>query len=179
MVHSEATRQAASVARLCAGALVLFLLIGASSARAETVEPATSCIYSLQPKLGMQPSLVGTTEATAVPKGCYSSTAAATAAVPLAEVVIGIDYGHTTYGGASKVWTASHGCSGTGASWQVSLSGGAWDNRVRSATGFSNCNRFRHFDGPNYGGAFKDCLPKCESMGAVEALTSSEKWFAN
>jgi len=163
-------------------ALVLLFIVTAwmtamaSPAYAEgpETEASTTCVYFLEPVNPASPtSAFG---GVPTPKGCYTNIETAKAAVPAATVIIGEDFGHTTYGGAALVWTAEHGCVGFTYSSGMPAE---WNNRVRSAKGQSNCNRYRHFDGPNYGGAFKDCLPKCESMGAVEALTSSEKWFNN
>ncbi len=146
----------------------------ASDANAEQSEPTTTCVYFLEPIAPV--TLIGELPSTPASRGCYASMATAKAAIPAATVIIGEDFGHTTYGGAALVWTAAHGCVGY---WYASGMPPEWNNRVRSAKGQSNCNRYRHWDGPNYGGAYKDCLPKCESMGVLEALTSSEQWFNN
>lgn len=152
----------------------IWMAATATNANAEEPEASTTCVYYVEP---ITPSAAASGfTSLPTPKGCYPNMSIAQAFVPAATVIIGEDFGHTTYGGNALVWTAEHGCVGfTYASGMPA----EWNNRVRSAKGQSNCNRYRHFDGPEYGGAFKDCLPKCESMGAIEALTSSEKWFNN
>lgn len=96
-------------------------------------------------------------------------------AAPSTTVVIGIDWQDIDMGGPSRVWEASSGCS-SGLSWIVNQIEPAWDNRVSSGKGDTNCNRYEHYDLPNRTGVLIACTPYCAEMGIMNDRTSS-LWF--
>jgi hypothetical protein len=92
------------------------------------------------------------------------------------QVVIGIDWDITNFGGSSYTWVVSgSGCSSS-TQYSVSSMPSGWDNRVSSARGYSNCNYFNHYQNTNYGGSSVTCNTECASMGSLDNATSSEKW---
>jgi hypothetical protein len=96
-------------------------------------------------------------------------------ALALSSVIIGVDWDSTNYVGASRVWTASTGCDFS--HWyQVSYVGDAWNDRTESAKGFGGCDKYRHFDAANFGGAVRTCTPTCATMGTMADKTSSEQF---
>ncbi len=98
--------------------------------------------------------------------------------LPVAQIVIGIDWDSTNFGGSSYTWVVSgSGCSST-VQYSISSMPSGWDNRVSSAKAYSNCNGFYHYQNTNLGGSFIVCNsePGCSSMGPLDNATSSEKW---
>ena len=95
---------------------------------------------------------------------------------PSSQVVIGIDWDNTNFGGSSYTWVVSgSGCSSS-TQYSVSSMPSGWDNRVSSARGYSNCNYFYHYQNTSYGGTSVVCNTDCSSMGSLDNATSSEKW---
>jgi hypothetical protein len=95
---------------------------------------------------------------------------------PSNQVVIGIDWDNTNFGGSSYTWVVSgSGCSSS-TQYSVSSMPSGWDNRVSSARGYSNCNYFYHYQGTSYGGSSVVCNTECATMGSLDNATSSEKW---
>lgn len=95
---------------------------------------------------------------------------------PSSQVVIGIDWEDTNFGGSSYTWVVSgSGCSSS-TQYSVSSMPSGWDNRVSSAKGYSNCNYFYHYQNTSYGGSSVVCNTECSSMGSLDNATSSEKW---
>ncbi len=95
---------------------------------------------------------------------------------PGAQVVIGIDWDYTYYGGSSYTWVVSlSGCSPT-VQYQVSSMPSGWNDRVSSARAYSNCS-FYHYKDINYNGSYIACDPDCSTMGSLDNATSSEKWI--
>lgn len=95
---------------------------------------------------------------------------------PSSQVVIGIDWDNTNFGGSSNTWAVSG--SGCSSSIQFSTSSmpSGWDNRISSARGYSGCNYFYHYQDINYGGSSVVCSTECATMGSLDNATSSEKW---
>lgn len=95
----------------------------------------------------------------------------------LATVVIGIDWQYPNYSnvGWTAVWEASGGCTTT-QSWALSYVGAFYEDKISSAKGYSNCNRFHHWEHPSYGGAVLICRPNCATMGLMNDQTSSLSW---
>jgi hypothetical protein len=95
---------------------------------------------------------------------------------PSSQVVIGIDWEDSNFGGSSYTWVVSgSGCSSS-TQYSVSSMPSGWDNRVSSAKGYSNCNYFYHYQNTSYGGSSVACNTECSSMGSLDNATSSEKW---
>ena len=95
------------------------------------------------------------------------------------QVVIGIDWDYTNYGGSSYIWVANdYGCS-TSIQYGVTTMPSGWDNRVSSAKGYSNCNYYYHYQNTNYSGTSIGCHDACSSMGSLDNDTSSERWTYN
>lgn len=89
--------------------------------------------------------------------------------------IIGIDYRDSGYGGGTYLWETSHlpGCSdGTG--FGVAGMPSGWNDTVGSATGYSGCNNYLHWEHTWFGGASLNC--SCSSMGVMNDATSSEQW---
>lgn len=96
--------------------------------------------------------------------------------IPGAQVVIGIDWDYTNYGGSSYIWVVSQsGCSPS-IHYQVSSMPAGWNDRVSSAKAYSNCS-FYHYHDTNFGGSYVACDPNCSTMGSLDNATSSEKWL--
>ena len=92
------------------------------------------------------------------------------------QVVIGIDWDDTNFGGSSNTWTVSgSGCSNS-VKYSASSMPSGWDNRVSSARGYSGCNYYYHYQDTNYGGSSVVCNTECATMGSLDNATSSEKW---
>ena len=95
---------------------------------------------------------------------------------PVTQVVIGIDWDYTYFGGSSYTWVANdYGCSSS-IQYGVTTMPSGWDNRVSSARGFSNCNYYYHYQNTAYGGTSIACHTECASMGTLDNDTSSERW---
>lgn len=95
---------------------------------------------------------------------------------PSSQVVIGIDWDSTNFGGSSNTWAVSgSGCSST-VQYSASSMPSGWDNRVSSARGYSGCNYFYHYQNTNFGGSSIVCNTECATMGSLDNATSSEKW---
>ena len=95
---------------------------------------------------------------------------------PATQVVIGIDWDYTYFGGSSYTWAANdYGCSSS-IQYGVTTMPSGWDNRVSSARGFSNCNYYYHYQNTAYGGTSIACHTECASMGTLDNDTSSERW---
>ena len=89
--------------------------------------------------------------------------------------IIGIDYKNSGYGGDTYLWETSYlpGCSdGTG--FGVAGMPSGWNDTVGSATGYSGCNNYLHWEHTWFGGASLNC--SCSSMGVMNDATSSEQW---
>lgn len=93
-------------------------------------------------------------------------------------VIIGIDYQHSNFGGATFTWYATNsvGCY-TGLSYYKSAAPSGWNNVISSARGFGGCNRFYHYESPSFLGAVLRCSPTCYSFGALNDHTSSWRWY--
>ncbi|HVP20553.1 MAG TPA: hypothetical protein VMS73_01700 [Anaerolineaceae bacterium] len=99
--------------------------------------------------------------------------------LPASQVIIGIDWDYTNYGGSSNIWAANdYGCSSS-IQYGVTTMPSGWDDRVSSARGYSNCNYYYHYQNTSYGGAFIVCHTGCSSMGSLDNDTSSERWTYN
>ena len=95
---------------------------------------------------------------------------------PSSQVVIGIDWDNTNFGGSSYTWVVSgSGCSSS-TQYSVSSMPSGWDNRVSSARGYSGWNYFYHYQNTNFGGSSVVCNTECATMGSLDNATSSEKW---
>jgi hypothetical protein len=96
--------------------------------------------------------------------------------LPDAQVVIGIDWDYTNYGGNSNIWvTSDTGCSPS-LQYQVPSMPVGWNDQVSSSKAYSNCS-FYHYRDTNYGGPYLKCDPYCPTMGSLDNATSSEKWL--
>jgi hypothetical protein len=96
--------------------------------------------------------------------------------LPDAQVVIGIDWDYTNYGGNSNIWVVSDtGCSPS-LQYQVPTMPVGWNDRVSSSKAYSNCS-FYHYRDTYYGGPYLICDPNCSTMGSLDNATSSEKWL--
>ncbi len=95
---------------------------------------------------------------------------------PDVQVVIGIDYDYSNYGGSTYTWVANdYGCSST-IQYGVPTMPSGWDNRVSSARGYSNCNYYYHYPNANYSGTPATCHTDCATMGTLDNDASSERW---
>lgn len=92
----------------------------------------------------------------------------------LSSFLIGQDWDDANYDPANgtKLWEASAPCA-PGVAWNVSNINPDWQERISSAKGKSNCDRFYHFENANYGGAQRNCLPNCATFGVMNDATSS------
>lgn len=96
--------------------------------------------------------------------------------MPGAQVVIGIDFDYTNYGGSSYIWVVNQsGCSPS-MYYQVPSMPSGWNDRVSSAKAYSNCS-FYHYRDTNYNGPYVVCDSNCSTMGSLDNATSSEKWL--
>jgi hypothetical protein len=96
--------------------------------------------------------------------------------LPDTQVVIGIDWDYTNYGGNSNIWVVSDtGCSPS-LQYQVPSMPVGWNDRVSSSKAYSNCS-FYHYRDTYYGGPYMKCDPNCSTMGLIDNATSSEKWL--
>jgi len=94
------------------------------------------------------------------------------------QVVIGIDWDESYYGGSSNTWVVSgSGCTST-ISYSVASMPSGWDDQVSSTKAYSNCN-FIHYRDMNFGTPSFSCSSSCPSMGSMDNATSSERWVWN
>lgn len=94
------------------------------------------------------------------------------------QVVIGIDWDESYYGGNSYTWVVSgNGCTST-TSYSVANMPSGWDNQVSSTKAYSNCN-FIHYRDINFGTPSFSCSSSCSIMGTMDNATSSERWVWN
>lgn len=95
----------------------------------------------------------------------------ATAAV----YVIGVEYEHDFYGGASLIVQSDVTCQGYIHSLSSMPYG--WDNRISSAVAYAGCNYSLHYEHPSFGGAIANCGTACSQIGAaMNDRTSSIIW---
>src|SRR5690606_8767253 len=104
--------------------------------------------------------------------------AISTARAPVARPLVGIEYQHTNFGGASLTL---YGASGTGCyagTWYgfPDLASLDFDNRISSGRTYSNCIG-KHHDGTNYTGTYTYCETSCSTLGSMNDRTSSIKFF--
>ena len=111
---------------------------------------------------------------------CYSTLAQALetaneAGTMSSRTVIGIDYEHANYGGASLMWTAPNpvGCN-TGFSYASASMPSGWNDRVSSAKTYGGCSTNIHYQDASFGGSRHVC--ECAMMDAMNDETSSETW---
>jgi hypothetical protein len=91
-------------------------------------------------------------------------------------VIIGTEWGGTSYAGASHSYPAASTCSAS-VSWDLSYVTDAWNDRFSSGKGFGGCDVNRKFAASNFGGASKLCTPNCTNYGAgVADEVSSLIW---
>ena len=91
--------------------------------------------------------------------------------------VIGIDHDFD-YIDADYIWSVSNtqGCL-QGDTWEAGSMPSGWNDEVDAATAYQGCTEWTHYEHANFnpdGGATQVCT--CETMGAMEDETSSEKW---
>lgn len=93
-----------------------------------------------------------------------------------AQIVIGVDYDNSNYGGATYTWVVpTSGCTDS-IFYSVPTMPNGWENRVSSAKAYSNCNYFYHYRDTNFGTPSVACNTDCSGMGSLDNATSSEKW---
>ncbi len=93
---------------------------------------------------------------------------------PNTTYVLSIEYDLNNFGGSSVTLTGTATCSN--ASYWISNVGTwwpGWNDRIRSAKGFSDCNNIAHYENVGWTGASLVCTPNCSSMGVMSAQTSS------
>lgn len=93
--------------------------------------------------------------------------------------VLGIDFQHTHFSGASFTATGDTPCTG-GHNFAIDTMPETWNNVVSSNYPSSGCDRARHWDGTYHTGALIDCRPSlnCYYIGdAMNDRSSSEEWF--
>jgi hypothetical protein len=91
-------------------------------------------------------------------------------------VVIGIDFQHSNYQGATLTWEASSGCS-PGMYYYANTMPSGWDNILSSTKAYTGCNKNYSYENTYQGGAVRICYPNCSYIGdAMNDRTSSKKW---
>ncbi|MFN8164533.1 MAG: hypothetical protein U0R26_12060 [Solirubrobacterales bacterium] len=166
-------------------ALGVIALTFASSAEAASPEPApaptpndgidVTCVVYLAAT--GPANTAGIIPAEAESLGCYRSDQTARYTTQAAGVIIGQDWDGEQFTGDSLVWRADAGCTDN-RGWEDGFIGDAWNNRASSAAGSSGCNKFNHFQKPQFEGLNIACgiIRACDSMGNMNNLTSSERW---
>jgi hypothetical protein len=99
--------------------------------------------------------------------------------------IIGRDYEDPNYScnifGPCLDWTVNNdfGCTGGRnyvASSMPTVDGFNWNDQLSSTKAFAGCSRNQNFEHANYGGALRNCLPNCATMGVMNDATSSKQW---
>lgn len=99
--------------------------------------------------------------------------------------IIGRDYEDPNYScnifGPCLDWTVSNdfGCTGGRnyvAASMPTVDGFNWNDQLSSTKAFAGCSRNQNFEHANYGGALRNCLPNCATMGVMNDATSSKQW---
>lgn len=111
-------------------------------------------------------------------KQLLSAGVISTAQAPVARPLVGIEYQHTNFGGASLTL---YGASGTGCysgTWYgfPNMASLGFDNTISSGRTYSNCIG-KHHDGTNYTGTYTYCETSCATLGSMNDRTSSIKFF--
>ena len=95
---------------------------------------------------------------------------------PAATFVVGIEYEHANFGGATLTISSGVTCSGYTLSLSSMPSG--WNDVISSAKAYSYCNHSLHYEHVNFSGASIDCGTACSYVGAaMNDRTSSLKWW--
>lgn len=88
--------------------------------------------------------------------------------------VIGIEYEHRSFRGASKVYNVdTAACSNGGTYSDADLSDDPLGDEISSARSYEGCNS-RHYQHSSFSGMTHDC--GCASMGLMNDRTSSIRW---
>lgn len=186
---------------ILAAALILTLVLPAAAASGRTPVDLSQphCISRLAPAAGDQDS--GMRDAVVVESRCFATfaeafeygslgaikvpadlqpgdvtQAMAVSASASTQYLLGTYWQAPDYMGWSYSWFASSGCTST-SGWQVSYVGSAQDDKYYSSKSYSGCERNRHFEHPNFGGATLLCQPNCSNLGIMNGETSSLRWF--
>jgi hypothetical protein len=91
--------------------------------------------------------------------------------------LLGIDYEHINFGGASLWWYGSGGCD-SATEFYVDWYPFDWRNRVSSSVAYNNCNHWYHYSDAGRNGVRIDCA-YCTQFGAMNDATWSAYWSYN
>ena len=95
-----------------------------------------------------------------------------------ATYVIGIEYQHSNFGGATLTFTSSVTCYGYTHSYSNLSYLSGWNDTISSARAYSGCTHSYHYEHAYFGGAIVDCGTSCSYVGgAMNDRTSSLRWF--
>lgn len=106
-------------------------------------------------------------------------------AVAAGSTIIGRDYEDPSYScntfGPCLDWVVGNdfGCTGGRnyvASTMPTVDGFNWNDQLSSTKAYAGCSRNQNFEHSSYGGALRNCLPNCSTMGVMNDATSSKQW---
>ena len=170
----------------------------APSGSSGPTNPGAACAFRLDPT---GPAVRGTVPAAAVPIGCYPTLAEAieagtggevdlsadvtvasltqdllddAGALAAADVLVGIEYDNTNYGGSSSSYFAPSPCNVS--NWEVSYVGNTWNDRFESGKGFSSCDINVKFQNSQFGDPKITCTPNCSTYSGLRNQVSSLRW---
>jgi len=109
----------------------------------------------------------------------YMHMAAFPSAQTNTRYIIGINYTDNYRGGSSYTWRTTAACA-PNLGFSISRMPSGWDNRASSAETGANCGNNMHYQFQNFNrdqeGATINCGRLCNTMGAMNDRTSSERW---
>lgn len=92
-----------------------------------------------------------------------------------ADVVIGLEYVQTGYGGSSQSYSAPTTCSSNNI-YDLNYVGDEWNDRFSSGKGFGGCDHNKKFQAADFGGGVVTCTPNCMNYGTLSDEVSSLRW---
>jgi hypothetical protein len=92
-----------------------------------------------------------------------------------ADVIIGVEYLQTSYGGDSTNYAATATCSATNI-WEWNYVGDQLNDRFSSGKGFGGCDHNKKFAAADFGGDVLTCTPNCANYGTLSNEVSSLRY---
>jgi hypothetical protein len=91
------------------------------------------------------------------------------------DVVLGVEYVQTSYGGSSNTYSATSTCSASNI-WEWNYVGDEWNDRFSSGKGFGGCDHNKKFAAADFGGDVLTCTPNCTNYGTLSNEVSSLRY---
>ena len=92
-----------------------------------------------------------------------------------ADVIIGVEFVQTSFGGNSQSYSAASTCSANNI-YDLNYVGDEWNDRFSSGKGFGGCDHNKKFQAADFDGNVLTCTPNCMNYGALSNEVSSLRW---